>query len=112
MFNNANTPGMILEQLGHDHPSLEGPTKLQTELCLGYKPSFQWMTRTTDRLRSVSPSHLPAHLICTFLLPFLFRMLPIRGAQRVWRQSTGHHRVEQREHTRENTAVGRRQLSW
>lgn len=35
MFNNANTPGMILEQLGHDHPSLEGPTKLQTELCLG-----------------------------------------------------------------------------
>lgn len=35
MFNNANTPGMILEQLGHDHPSLKGPTKLQTELCLG-----------------------------------------------------------------------------
>lgn len=35
MFNNANTTGMILEQLGHDHPSLEGPTKLQTELCLG-----------------------------------------------------------------------------
>lgn len=35
VFNKANTPDIILEQLGHDHLSLEGPTKLGTELLLG-----------------------------------------------------------------------------
>lgn len=41
MFNNANRPGIILEQLGHDHASLEGPTKVRTELCLDQETSFQ-----------------------------------------------------------------------
>lgn len=51
-----------------------------------------------------NPLPSAAHLIRSFLLPHLSKMLSTGGNQKVQRQSTGHHREEQREHVRGNTA--------